>query len=68
VRKDNVQLRAQIENAIECMKQDGTLAKMHEKWLGLAPRAGSAASTVFPGSGVPGLTGYDATPRTPTCG
>ena len=68
IRKDNTQMRAQLENAIECLKQDGTLAKVHEKWLGYAPRPGSAAATIFPGSGVPGIPGYDPTPRTPTCG
>ena len=68
IRKDNVAMRAQLENAIECLKQDGTLAKIHEKWLGYAPRPGSAAATIFPGSGVPGIPGYDPTPRTPTCG
>ncbi len=68
IRKDNTAMRAQLENAIECLKQDGTLAKIHEKWLGYAPRPGSAAATIFPGSGVPGIPGYDSTPRTPTCG
>jgi len=68
IRKDNAPMRAQLENAIECMKQDGTLAKIHEKWLGYAPRPGSAAATIFPGTGVPGIPGYDPTPRTPTCG
>jgi polar amino acid transport system substrate-binding protein len=68
IRKDNTQMRAQLDNAIECLKQDGTLAKIHEKWLGYAPRPGSAAATIFPGYGVPGLTGYDPTPHTPQCG
>jgi len=68
IRKDNVTMRAQLENAIECLKQDGTLAKIHEKWLGYAPKPGSAAVTIFPGTGVPGIPGYDPTPRTPTCG
>jgi polar amino acid transport system substrate-binding protein len=68
IRKDNLEMRAQLENAIECMKQDGTLAKIHAKWLGYAPRPGSAAVTIFPGIGVPGLPGYDPTPHTPTCG
>jgi polar amino acid transport system substrate-binding protein len=67
IRKDNTQMRAQLENAIECLKQDGTIAKIHEKWLGYAPRPGSAAVTIFPGSGVPGIPGYDPTPRTPSC-
>jgi polar amino acid transport system substrate-binding protein len=68
LRKDNIQMRALLENAIECMKQDGTLAKIHEKWLGYPPRQGSAAATIFPGTGVPGIPGYDPTPRSPTCG
>jgi polar amino acid transport system substrate-binding protein len=68
IRKDNVAMRNDLENAIECLKQDGTLAKIHEKWLGYAPRPGSAAVTIFPGFGVPGLPGYDPTPHTPTCG
>jgi polar amino acid transport system substrate-binding protein len=68
IRKDNAALRNQLDNAIECLKQDGTIAKIHEKWLGYAPRPGSAAVTIFPGYGVPGLTGYDPTPHTPNCG
>jgi polar amino acid transport system substrate-binding protein len=68
VRKDNPEMRAQLENAIECLKQDGTIAKLHEKWFGLPPAPGSAAVTVFPGTGVPGMPGYDPAPRTPQCG
>ncbi len=60
-------LRAEIENAIECMKIDGFIAQIHEKWFGVKPAAGSAAVTVFPGTGVPGMPGYDATPRPPVC-
>ena len=52
--------------AIECMKLDGTMAKMHEKWFGIPPAPGSAA-TVFPGYGVPDMPGYDPTPHTPSC-
>jgi polar amino acid transport system substrate-binding protein len=68
IRKGNEAMRTTIENAIECLKQDGTVAKLHEKWFGAAPAPGSAAVTVFPGTGVPELAGYDATPRTPSCG
>jgi polar amino acid transport system substrate-binding protein len=67
LRKDSGELRKQIENAIECMKLDGTIAKMHEKWFGIPPAAGSAAVTVFPGYGVPEMVGYDPTPHTPQC-
>ena len=67
LRKDMTALRAEIENAIECMKIDGFIAQIHEKWFGVKPAAGSAAVTVFPGTGVPGMPGYDATPRQPVC-
>jgi polar amino acid transport system substrate-binding protein len=68
LRKDSKELLGQIENAIECMKLDGTIAGLHEKWFGVKAPAGSAAVTVFPGTGVPGMPGYDPTPRTPSCG
>jgi len=67
LRKDSGELRKQIENAIECMKLDGTIAKMHEKWFGVKPAPGSAAVTVYPGYGVPEMTGYDPTSHTPQC-
>jgi polar amino acid transport system substrate-binding protein len=67
VRKDNAEMRAQLENAIECLKQEGAIAKLHETWFGIAPAAGSAAVTIFPGTGVPNMTGYDPAPRTPKC-
>jgi polar amino acid transport system substrate-binding protein len=67
VRKDNTEMRKKIDVAIECMKLDGTMAAMHEKWFGIKPAPGSAAVTVFPGYGVPDMPGYDPTPHTPSC-
>ena len=67
VRKDNVELRKKLDVAIECMKMDGTMAAMHEKWFGIKPAPGSAAVTVFPGYGVPDMPGYDSTEHTPSC-
>jgi polar amino acid transport system substrate-binding protein len=67
-RKDSGELRKQLDVAVECMKLDNTIAKLHEKWFGVAPAAGSAAVTVFPGYGVPEMPGYDPTPHTPSCG
>jgi polar amino acid transport system substrate-binding protein len=66
-RNGDTATRDMVENAIECIKKDGTMAKIYEKWFGIAPRPDSAAATIFPGSGVPGLTGHDATPREPRC-
>ncbi len=68
IRKGNEAMQATLENAIECLKMDGTIARLHEKWFGTKPAPGSAAVTVQPGTGVPGMPGYDPTPRTPSCG
>jgi polar amino acid transport system substrate-binding protein len=66
-RKDDAKLRNAVDEAIECLKKDGTVARLSEKWFGVKPEAGSAAVTVYAGSGVPGLPGYDATPRVAAC-
>jgi polar amino acid transport system substrate-binding protein len=66
-RNDSTALRNQFEVALECMKKDGTLARLHERWFGEPPAPGSAAATVFPGSGVPGMPGYDPAPVTAAC-
>jgi polar amino acid transport system substrate-binding protein len=66
-RKDDPQLRNQVEEALECLKTEGTVAKLHEKWFGFKPAPGSAAVTVYPGYGVPGMAGYDPTPHEPRC-
>src|SRR3989449_2099345 len=68
LRKDSGELRKLLDNAVECMKLDGMIAKMHEKWFGVAPAPGSAAVTVFPGYGVPDMPGYDPTVHMPACG
>jgi polar amino acid transport system substrate-binding protein len=67
VRKDNVAMRDQLETAIECLKQEGAIARLHEKWFGIPPAAGAAAVTVFPGTGVPDMPGYDPAPRATKC-
>src|SRR5215475_5720177 len=67
LRKDSGELRKALDVAVECMKLDGTIARMHEKWFGVAPAAGSAAVTVFPGYGVPDMPGYDPTAHKPSC-
>ena len=66
-RKDDVATRNKVEEVIECMKLDGTFAKMSEKWFGVTPGPGSAATTVSMGYGVPGMEGYDPTPHVPKC-
>jgi polar amino acid transport system substrate-binding protein len=40
-------LAGQVNDAITAMKQDGTLAAIHETWFGEKPEAGLASSTVM---------------------
>lgn len=66
-RKDDTAMRNKVEEAIECMKLDGSMAKLADKWFGIKPAAGSALVTVQPGYGIPGMPGYDPAPHTPKC-
>jgi polar amino acid transport system substrate-binding protein len=66
-RKDDAELRATVEKVIECMKIDGTIAGLHEKWFGLAPAAGSAAVTPVKGFGQPGFDGHLDNGHKPSC-
>ena len=59
--------RDKIEGAIECLKQDGTMAKLYEKWYGEKPADGTALTTVYPGYGAPGFKGYDDRPHELAC-
>lgn len=67
-RPESREYRNRVEEAIECMKLDGTLARMHEKWYGGPPEPNSSMTQVYPGYGPPGLNGYEDTPHTPRCG
>lgn len=66
-RKDDAAMRNAVDMAIECLKKDGTIAKLSEKWFGVKPAPGSAAVTPFPGYGVPGLPGHDPAPHDLKC-
>lgn len=66
-RKDDAQTRNAVDEAIECLKIDGTIAKLHEKWFGYKPAPGSAPLSVYPGYGVPGMAGHDPKPHKPSC-
>jgi len=68
VRKDNVALRNQLQDALDCMKKDGTLAKLSEKWFGAPPPQDGLERVITPGYGVPGMPGYDPTPHELKCG
>ena len=66
-RLDDAAYRDKVEAAIECMKRDGSLAAMYEKWYDEKPQPGSALVTVYDGYGPPGFKGYDATPHPLDC-
>ncbi|MDN3568118.1 transporter substrate-binding domain-containing protein [Paeniroseomonas aquatica] len=68
LRQDNQAMRNQLEEAIECLKKDGTVARLSEKWFGAKPADDQAEVVVFPGYGPPGLPGYDPTPSRAACG
>jgi len=67
LRKDEVALQHQLQDALDCMKQDGTVAKLSEKWFGVAPGPDDLERVVTPGYGVPGMPGYDPTPHPLHC-
>ncbi len=66
-RKDDTATRNAVDMALECLKKDGTIAKLSEKWFGVKPAPGSAAVTAFAGYGVPGLPGHDPAPHDLKC-
>lgn len=67
VPQGNAALRDQLDWAIECLKKDGTIAALSEKWFGAKPAGDDAEHTPFPGRGVPGMPGYDPTPQDKPC-
>ena len=65
--KQSVALRNQMQDALDCMKKDGTIAKLSEKWFGRAPGPDALERVITPGYGVPGMPGYDPTPHELKC-
>lgn len=68
LRRDEGALRDQIDNALKCMKRDGTLVKLSEKWFGVAPGPDALERVATPGYGVPGMPGYQPDAPAPNCG
>ena len=65
--KDNPKLRNELQDVLDCMKKDGTIVKLYEKWIGPSEPDG-LERTITPGYGVPGMPGYDPTPHELQCG
>jgi polar amino acid transport system substrate-binding protein len=66
-RKDEVALRNQMQDALDCMKKDGTIDRLSEKWFGVTPGPTDLQNVITPGYGVPGMPGYDPTPHPLHC-
>ena len=66
-RLDDKEGRDRISNALKCLKQNGTVSKLAQKWFNFTPAPVSAAVTVTPGQGVPNMPGYDPTPVNLKC-
>jgi polar amino acid transport system substrate-binding protein len=64
-RLDDKAGRDTFGNALKCMKIDGTLAKLSQKWFGFVQPMATKPAV---GQGVEGLDGYDPTPFKPVCG
>jgi ABC-type amino acid transport substrate-binding protein len=54
-------------NALKCMKLDGTVGRIANKWFGYVPTVDSTAMKPAVGQGVENLDGYDPTPAKPVC-
>ncbi len=66
-RKDDVKDRDLVDRAIECLKIDGSMAKLSEKWFGVTPVAGTTIVTPTKGYGTPGFEGYADDDHKPSC-
>jgi polar amino acid transport system substrate-binding protein len=66
-RPEDAAYRNKVEAAIECMKTDGTLSRLHQKWYGAPPEKGTSIDIVYEGFGAPGFKNYDPTPHAAAC-
>ncbi|MCT4373170.1 transporter substrate-binding domain-containing protein [Yangia mangrovi] len=66
-RKDDVETRNKIDAVLECLKTDGTMVALSEKWFGVTPSEDTTIVTPTPGYGTPGFDGYDETAHDVSC-
>ncbi len=67
VRQSDTELRDEMEDALRCLKKDGTVARLSKQWFGREPEAEDLENLEVPGYGVPGLAGYDPKPPKTRC-
>ena len=66
-RKDEVALRDEVDDVLKCMKKDGTIDKLSEKWFGSKPAPDDLENVTFPGHGIPNMPGYEPNAPDPDC-
>ena len=66
-RKDSAELRGVMEDVLKCMKKDGTISKMSQKWFGAKPAADDLENVVLKGHGIPDMPGYEPNAPDPDC-
>ena len=66
-RRRDSELRDEVEDALRCLKLDGTIARLANTWLGTTPGDEDIEKLPMPGYGVPGLTGFDPKTRKIHC-
>src|SRR5690554_4466952 len=66
-RPEDAELRAEVEQALECAKLDGTVAEIHRTWFNSEPDEGLAAASVYVGYGAPNFSGYELDYHYPNC-
>jgi polar amino acid transport system substrate-binding protein len=66
-RPESVAYRNKVDDILKCLKTDGTISRLHQKWYGSDPEKGSALVTVYPGYGAPGFKGYVDSAPAPVC-
>ena len=64
---DDVELRQEVESALECMKPAGMLADLHERWFGFPAAEDTAINAVYMGYGHSGIEGHDPEAHVPPC-
>ena len=66
-RKDSPELQLKVSNALKCLKKNGVLPALYEKWTGVKPEATSPTVVVYDGVGVKGFEGYQPNTPQPVC-
>ncbi|SFB16851.1 amino acid ABC transporter substrate-binding protein, PAAT family [Poseidonocella pacifica] len=66
-RREDYATRNLFDSALECLKIDGTMAALSEKWFGITPEEGELIVTPSAGYGTPGFEGYQPDEHEASC-